>query len=185
VHLVLLVWKRLYFLPKQLVWLQNQIDLNGRHIHVHIINNNPMFTTQVEDIVKKFQAHQSLIVRSRSSPPVEVSYLHSHTTGRTDHVFARFVYVEKLRRITPLDQVIFVDDDQYWAEDYVAKLLAEYRLKTMTTWYGKTFKRNASGYGNYWKREMRHSDIIDGSRMSEISTFKYGGPGGSIWDANI
>ena len=188
IHVLLLAWKRIYLLPYQLVWLQNQIGLGGRHIHVHIINNNPMMMAEIDEILKQFkiyQAHQAHALEPASSPPIKVSVLHTPTTGRTDHIFARFVYVEQLRRSTPLDQIILGDDDQYWAKDYVSKLLADYRPKSMTTWYGKTFKRDESGYGNYWKPEMKILGLIDGSHMSDISTFKYGGPGGSIWDTNI
>jgi ribosomal protein L44E len=32
----------------------------------------------------------------------------------------------------------------------------------LTTWFGKTFRRDASGYGNYWKPIMGLIVLIDG-----------------------
>ena len=63
VHVILLAWKRVYLLPKQLVWLQNQEHLGRRHIHLHIINNNPMLVAEIDRIVEQFRADQALAVQ--------------------------------------------------------------------------------------------------------------------------
>ena len=57
--IVLLVWKRTYLLPSQLVWLQKQIGLGKRQVHLHLVNNNWMASETVNEIVNKFKEWQA------------------------------------------------------------------------------------------------------------------------------
>ena len=56
INVILLTWKRIHLLALQLKWIQEQIDLGGRRIHLHIVNNNDMESNQVES---HFGAHFS------------------------------------------------------------------------------------------------------------------------------
>jgi len=119
---------------------------------------------------------------SHSHFPMKVTTTHS--TGKMNHNFARFVHVEKLRHTTPLDHVIFLDDDQYVPENFLSSLLTDHRPKGMTTWYGKIFQQDdATEIANYWDPVYGLLDLIEGDKWP--GTFKYGGTGGSIFDSNL
>jgi len=188
-HVVLLTWKRIYLLKKQLIWLQNQTGLKHRRLHLHIVNNNWKQKRAVEEAVDSFRLWQVQYLGSQdsstqlSSFPINVTV--THNTGKLHHCFARFVYVQQLRDAVPLDDVVFLDDDQYWSEDFLSKLLNEHRSKGMTTWYGKTFQKDETGIANYWKPVYGLIDIVRGKHWPNSSDFKYGGTGGSILDANL
>ena len=191
---VLLVWKRTYLLPSQLVWLQKQIGLGKRQVHLHLVNNNWMTSETVNEIVNKFKEWQALsdemkelVSKSESAIlPLKVTVSHNNR-DQVYHNFARFVYVDELRRTKPIDEVVFVDDDQYWPPTFVSTLLKAHQPKSVSTWYGKTFrKEQESGEGglpSYWKPDAGLTDIITGE--IEYDSFKYGGTGGSIFDANL
>ena len=154
------------------MWLANQtLVKQGRQIHIHLVNNNLAEVCVIESAIKEFGSH----------PGIKITLVN---TDHVDNNFARFVYVAKLRRSIACDQVVFLDDDQYWPEFYLAGLVNDYQPKGMTTWYGKTFARDPNtGFGNYWKAQGRRSDLFSGKTLSfPFTTFKYGGTGGSIWD---
>jgi cellulose synthase/poly-beta-1,6-N-acetylglucosamine synthase-like glycosyltransferase len=137
VHVVLLVWKRAYLLKQQLEWLEVQKGLGGRRIHLHLVNNNPTALEHVEEAVEQFRyASQGLTVGDEDSsnelPQMKVTI--RHNSGTMHHNFARFVYVDELRTIEQLDEVIFLDDDQFWPRDFLSSLLKAHRPKSMTTW---------------------------------------------------
>ena len=187
IHVVLLAWQRIFLLKDQMIWLQQQTGLGDRKIHLHVVNNNWMEKDSVDEAVESFklwqieQIHDS--VKSNSTFPIKVTVVHN--TGKLHHNFARFVYVNQLRRKTPLDEVIFLDDDQYWPPDFISLLLEEHKPKGITTWYGKTFQVESDGIAKYWKPIHGLFDLIRGKYWVESSMFKYGGTGGSIWDANL
>jgi len=181
-HVVLLTWERVYLLRHQLDWLQQQTGLKNRRIHLHIVNNNIMEQQAVERIVISFRQIQQQ-QDDNSSLPMKVTV--KHNSGKLYHNFARFIYVEQLRKEVPLDDVIFLDDDQYWQPNFLSSLLGEHRPKGMTTWYGKTFEKDSNGYADYWNPAIAHIDVIRGRKYPQISIFKYGGTGGSIFDTNL
>jgi len=181
VHVVLLVWKRVHLLRHQLDWLQQQIGLNNRRIHLHIVNNNAEINDVVNSIVKIFI--QSPPEVSGAALPLVVST--KNNQKQNFHNFERFIHVAQLRDEFPLDHVIFLDDDQYWPKDFLSKLLRGHKPKGMTTWYGKTFERVSSGYANYWKSTITMIDIVNGEKWPDVAIFKYGGTGGSIFDTNL
>lgn len=190
VDVVLLAWKRVYLLTSQLIWLQKQVDLGKRQIHVHVVNNNWMESHAVEQAVNKFREWQisskemqDLLSQEKNGIlSLKVSLIHFK---QAHHCFARFVYVAELRRTKPLDQVIFLDDDQYFPTNLLSTFLQAYKPKSMTTWYGKTFHESASsgGLAQYWKPDAGLTDVINGNVTSD--KFKYGGPGGSIFDTDL
>lgn len=194
-HVVLLTWKRTYLLPSQLIWLQKQTNLEKRQVHLHVVNNNWMETEGVEDIVNKFKEWQTLsdeakeLFSKKESTilPLKVTVTHNNS-DKDNNNFARFVFVDELRRTTPLDEVVFLDDDQYWPPTFLSALLDAYQPKSISTWYGKTFSKEAAtsdtnGLSSYWQPDAGLTDIITGK--VEYDSFKYGGTGGSIFDANL
>ena len=190
INVILLTWKRIHLLASQLKWIQEQVDLGVRRIHVHIVNNNVMESNQIERAVHKFKEWQLHWLSSRSQMSVTLPMKVSVTNNpmeRLNHNFARFVYVNDLRRIKPLDEVIFLDDDQYWPPTFFSTLLKAHKPKSISTWYGKTFGKQAAscedGLPSYWKPDAGLTDLITGNAKGE--SFKYGGTGGSIFDSNL
>ena len=195
-NVVLLAWKRIYLLTSQLIWLQNQIDLGNRRIHVHIVNNNWVESRAVDEAIDRFREWQIsskemrnlLAQKDNAIRPIQVSVTHNDL-DQVHHNFARFVYVDKLRRTAPLNEVVFLDDDQYWPPTFISTLLKNHRPKSISTWYGKTFQDEVAATAgtaelpSYWKPDAGLTDIITGK--VKYNTFKYGGTGGSIFDTNL
>jgi hypothetical protein len=186
IHVAILCWDRVFLLKDQLVWLQEQTGLNGRQLHLHILNNNIEEQHHIDEMVSNF-THWQQSTTAGLGPgvvPIKITTIHNKENW---HAFSRFLYVDELRRKEPLDYILFVDDDQYWDPTFASSLLAEHKPKGMTSWYGKTFddqRRNASVTADYWGSDVQYSDIIAG-RLSDVVLFTYGGPGGSIFDANL
>jgi glycosyltransferase involved in cell wall biosynthesis len=109
IHIVLLGWKRGYLLSHQLGWLRDQNGLDGRKMHVHIYNNNLEEKHVVEQAAANFTQQGET---NGSGPTVTTTVVHSPEGQDLMHNFARFVYVQQLRRSTPMDTVIFLDDGQ-------------------------------------------------------------------------
>ena len=106
-HVVLMVWQRIHLLKYQLMWLANQtLVKQGREIHIHLVNNNLAEVRAIESAIKEFGSH----------PGIKITLVN---TDHVDNNFARFVYVAKLRRSIACDQVVFLDDDQYWPEHHL------------------------------------------------------------------
>jgi len=85
-----------------------------------------------------------------------------------------------------MDVVFFVDDDQYWLPDFLTGLLSYHRPQGMTTWYGKTFSKKSpsTGTADFWTSDILWSDIAT-QALPNVTTFAYGGPGGSVFDTNL
>jgi hypothetical protein len=89
------------------MWLANQtLVKQGRQIHIHLVNNNLAEVCVIESAIKEFGSH----------PGIKIMLVN---TDHVDNNFARFVYVAKLRRSIACDQVVFLDDDQYWPEHHL------------------------------------------------------------------
>ena len=54
-------------------------------------------------------------------------------------------------------------------------LLEAHKPIGMTTWYGKTFKHDSQGIGNYWKPVHDLLDLVRGVDWPLSATFKYYG----------
>lgn len=191
IHVVLLVWKRIYLLYSQMIWIQRQVNLGNRRIHLHIVNNNEAESKEVNRVTNKFNMRQWDGIRdshTEGKPALGVKVTVTHNpSDQLNHNFARFVYVNDLRRHKPIDEIIFLDDDQYWPPTFLSNLLKAHRPKSISTWYGKTFLNQDIGHGDstysYWKPDFSLTDLIAGK--SKLQYFKYGGTGGSIFDANL
>jgi len=186
-HVVLLLWKRIYLLENQLKWLQDQTGLGGRRIHLHLVNNNPDERRMVDKIVENFKMSlyrfaKPMFHQLRRYSLMKITI--KHRNGTTYHNFERFIYVYELRNEVPLDEVVFLDDDQYWHPTFLSSLIKEHRPKGMTTWYGKIFVNTPSG-ADYWNPTLTMADIVEAKKWPDVSSFKYGGTGGSIFDTNL
>lgn len=187
-NVILLCWKRIYLLTSQLIWLQRQTNLGKRRVHVHVLNNNQKEYRTVERAIHEFEDWQSKEMKDKGklhesfTSPLKISFVHN---DKAKHCFARFVYVDELRREQPLEEVVFLDDDQYFPPTLLSLFVEKHRTKSMTTWYGKTFKKNGANnkLANYWEPDFSFKDVVNGE--VETDKFKYGGPGGSIIDANL
>jgi hypothetical protein len=154
------------------------------------VNNNWLENRTVEDAVSRFREWQvsdeGLKMQRGNSTAQRVNVTVFHTSvNQSDHNFARFIYVDSLRRNKPLDEVIFLDDDQYWPNTFISALLRAHRTKSMTTWYGKNFYKSVAdgGLAQYWKQDDNFYDVVAGKIKTD--TWKYGGTGGSIVDTNL
>lgn len=172
-HVILLLWKRIYMLEYQMQWLLDQTGLVGRRVHLHLVNNNQDERLMVDKIVENFKMSHSLM-------KIKIK----HKNGTNYHNFERFLYVYELRNEVPLDEVIFLDDDQYWHPTFLSSLTKEHRPKGMTTWYGKIFVNTPSG-ADYFAPTISMTDIVEGKKWPTVSSYKYGGTGGSIFDTNL
>jgi len=177
IHVVLMAWKRMHLLPYQLHWIDDQEKLGGRPIYLHIINDNHEEKDLLESIVANYTVGGKCIR--------QIHVVHTNPDEHL-HIFARFMYIEKLRRSTALDYILFFDDDQYLPPSIVATLVKEHQPKGMTTWYGKVFDRKVSGVpAHYWKQITKYDELLFGRAWPRVSYFKYGAPCGSIYDSNL
>jgi len=184
VHVILTLWKRLDVLGWQLESLQKN-NIIGRRLHIHLLNNNAKMKNKVDSIVNIFVEKSNAVVIIVEDHTEECYAEFCISTSHNDvnwHAFSRFILVDKLLKVIPMDYVIFLDDDQIWQPTHISNLLNEYRPKSMTTWYGKLFANKHRGEpADYWTPDPSAS--MD--KQPNIKRFKYGGPGGSIIDTNL
>lgn len=182
-HVVLVCWGRTYLLKEQLVWLQEQTLAESRQVVVHLLSNNADTHPEVVQTVDTFKAKQTSWDQFAKYVPLQIKIVQNDINW---HAFSRFLYVYELRKTEPIDVVFFVDDDQYWVPDFLASLLTYHRPKGMTAWYGRTFTKTDkyTGLASYWGTDLKWHEIITRDR-TDISTFAYAGPGGSVFDTNL
>eukprot|EP00122_Pirum_gemmata_P019825 Pgem_evm1s18549 len=184
IHIVLVCHSRMYLLPLQLKWLQEQsLAKQGRKIVVHLLNNNweKEAVKELETNVHTFQTTQNHL--DNNMTPIEV--ITSTNLNPVEHAFSRFVYVHELKKTTMIDNVIFVDDDQYFPVRFLESTMKKAKPNGAAMWYGKTFKCSKNEYGNYWRSLIGNAEETHAQRNSHLTSFTYGGPGGSIFPANL
>ncbi len=170
VHVCMCSWKRISNLDTILTSIFSQ-TISDR-IVFHLINNNWDERDGVTAAVNRF--------RRRSRTPARQIQVHHNQQNR--FAFARFEYVRDLMEVEFLDYVIFIDDDQFFDKDHMEKLYALREPRAFKPWFGKIFSPD-SGYWDGLKR-VSYNDLL-ANRKLDVSDFHYGGPGGSIIDANI
>lgn len=182
-HIVIVCWSRVYLLGEQLVWLQEQTLAKDRQLIVHLLSNNAETHPEVAKAVDIFWEQNKSGNHFVDCVPLKINVVKNE---RNWHAFSRFLYVRELRRTVPLDTVFFVDDDQYWLPNFLESLLTYHKPKGMTTWYGKSFSNidPTTGLVDYWTSDIKWTDIAT-KRLTEVTTFTYGGPGGSVYDGNL
>jgi len=177
-HIIIVCWNRVYLLKDQLRWLQEQHLAQNRQIVVHLLSNSPETHPAVVEAVGAFSK-----IEFSDCVPLDVKIIQKDQNW---HAFSRFLHVRELRRTEPMDVVFFVDDDQYWLPDFLTGLLSYHRPQGMTTWYGKTFSKKSpsTGTADFWTSDILWSDIAT-QALPNVTTFAYGGPGGSVFDTNL
>jgi hypothetical protein len=183
IHIVIVCWSRVCLLKEQLVWLQEQTLAQNRQLVIHLLSNNPQTHPEVVQSVDGFQQKQA-VGNFPDAVKIQVKVIENEHNW---HAFSRFLYVAELRKTEPMDLVMFADDDQYWVPNFLTSLLSYHKSRGMTTWYGKTFSKKDffTGMADYWTSDIKWSDIIAVKKLTNITTFTYGGPGGSVFDSNI
>eukprot|EP00122_Pirum_gemmata_P021104 Pgem_evm1s19688 len=184
IHIVLVCHSRMYLLPFQLKWLQEQsLAKKGRKVVVHLVNNNweKEAIAELEKYIHGFQATQKDL--DQNMTPIDV--VTSTNLNPVEHAFSRFVYVQELRKTTMMDNVIFVDDDQYFPVNFLESTLKMAKPNSAAMWYGKTFGCSMEEYGNYWVSLIGNAEETHAQYNSHIKSFTYGGPGGSVYPANL
>lgn len=111
IHIILLTWQRIQLLEHQLMWLYQQTDLDDRQIHIHIVNNNWDQRDTVNDVVvnfKNWQVANKETSKNNSNAPIIIFTVTHSDKDNLFHCFSRFLYVDELHHLTPLDFIIFL-----------------------------------------------------------------------------
>lgn len=163
INIILLTYSRTEYLLEQLQSLEHQTVKD--RIVLHIINNNVNLKKEFLKIISRFDGLRINFVQKDNSRIC----------------FERFYYV----RDALLDQnpefVIFIDDDQIYAEDQIEKLVSYYEPNTFCTWYGRQFDKNKDSSEWYTKTPQ----YCFNNSYPDIKLYDYGGPGFSIIDCSI
>jgi len=185
-HVVFVLWDRILLLPEQLVNLQEQANSlyakTGRPLRLHLVNNNAKHVGLVDKIVEDFCV-ANIWGGWCDNHHLNFSITVSHQVENW-HAYARFLYVAMLRRTVPIDNVIFIDDDQLWPGDYILSMAESYAPKTSSHWYGKIFLESKTKLVDYWATSINMDGIRAKERM-DIARWRYGGPGGSIYSTDL
>ena len=172
IHIVMCCWKRITDLETQLNCLNSQ-NVADR-IVIHLLNNNKNNVHTIENIVCDFQ--------TLSKRAIRITLQHYDNTR---FGFQRFLYVrDELLPHTPLDYVMFIDDDQLMHTRWVERVYAKRKPKHFVTWYGACWL-SVDVQTSYWNdRNVRFCDCKH-NRHKHIDRFHYGGTGGCVIDVNI
>ncbi|CAB9497318.1 Glycosyl transferase [Seminavis robusta] len=181
IHVIIVCWGRVFMLKDQLTWLQHQNLTKNRQIILHLLGNNPDTNPDIHRAVREFKQKQQ-DGKFEGVIPLQIRIVENKVNW---HAFSRFIYTNELRKTEPMDLVVFVDDDQFWFPDFLSALLTYFKPRGMTTWYGKTFPNTdqQTGKADYWTSGILWKYIMRGE--TELASFTYGGPGGSVFDINL
>jgi glycosyltransferase involved in cell wall biosynthesis len=179
IHVVLVCWGRVYILKDQLEWLQQQDSAEKQQMTIHLLSNNPEANPEIYQTIAHFEKKQQ-DGQFENYVPLKIKVVENKVNW---HAFSRFVYTNKLRKTEAMDFVIFVDDDQFFPPNFVSSLLAYFKPRGMTTWYGKTFSTKETGMANFWNPMITWENLMRGEL--DLDAFAYGGPGGSVFDVNL
>ena len=170
IHIVLCCWKRQQFLKTQLNNMNAQTI--AHKIKFHLVNNNE----------ENIDFINTLIEEQLKEEDNKLSFGISHHKN-INNCFERFYYIRE--HLVPLgvQYVLIIDDDQIFAENWVEKMYAMRKPKTLITWYGRRWNTNMPLY--YWKDSIVSNQDLIHNKKPSVKTFQYGGPGGCIIDTNI
>lgn len=171
-HIILVVYARIFLIPLQIESIASQSLHKHRDLVLHILNNNLEASDEIESIV--LEAREKYI---------GFNILLSHNAYNPG-AFIRFTYACELRQKIPLDEFVLIDDDQLWPDNLFSSLVEAKTPMSSTSWYGKVYSKTDRKLIDYFDSDLTMTDIRQ-HRKAEITAFKYSGPGGSIFDANI
>ena len=133
---------------------------------VHVANNLPSRQPSLEDLATMISSSNCII---------KVTNMGKNYGG-----MARFILTRKIARVTLLDFVIFMDDDQYCFRNTVIRLWQQRKHRTMVSWFGKSWHDSSK---TYWTPTFGWSEIKSGSNIPQ--NWHYAGTGMSVVDALI
>ena len=168
-HVIMATYKRNNNLNRIFQMLLEQTDKNFRF---HLLDNNTenVIQQELDDIVKKYQDKLDIVL---------------YQNNFNQHCIARMMLIKKLLDTCYLEYVIIFDDDQIHHNDWIETMVEKCEPLSTLSWYGKVFKTC-----DYWNNIENTDQIltygdIEFHRKPEINKFKYFGPGGCIFDANL
>jgi len=173
IHVIMCVWGRPQSLSRNVVSLLTEQTYADR-IKLHVWNNNA-------DSVEMQKAIESTIeILERDHGHVEhVGALEVYDSASNLYGSGRFLLARKLLETDPLDYVIMVDDDELLPNNYIERLWEEREPRRYVAWYGRNFIKGK----DYWHSETAQEDRHRTTMKDSVSTFHYGGTGGSLIDA--
>ena len=168
-HVIMATYKRNNNIDRILHMLIEQTDQNFRF---HLLDNNTenVLQQELDDIVKKYRDKLDIVL---------------HRNNYNQHCIARMMLIKKLLDTCYLEYVIIFDDDQIHHNHWIETMVEKCEPLSTLSWYGKVFKTC-----DYWNNIENTDQIltygdIEFHRKPEIKKFKYFGPGGCIFDANL
>ena len=188
IHIVMCSYKRVCNLSEIIESLINQSIFHK--IHLHILNNNPVETTNINNIIERYN----------SKIPIDKTLFNNKTIKITlknynneNNVFERFIYGKELRTLG-INYIIYIDDDMKFRPKWVERLYNKRTPKHFITWYIKLFMNNNNQIEyksnnliniNYNTDSiLTYNDVVT-NENTKYAYGNYGGPGGSIIDTSI
>ena len=169
------------YLAEQLTWLQQQSITRHRQMQVHVVNTDKTITANLQDVIKASLAN----LDRKGRIPIQVNLADMPENWRSS---TKYLFVHELRKTTPLDAVVLLDDNQYWPANYVESLINHQQPKEITTWKGKAFlqaTRNAkTGTANFWVSDVVWSNDLRKQGITS-KTVAFGLPNGALFDPNL
>ena len=168
-HVIMATYKRNNNLNRIFQMLLEQTDKNFRF---HLLDNNTdnILQIEIDNIVEKYRDKLDIVL---------------HRNNYNQHCIARMLLVKKLLDTCYIEYVIIFDDDQIHHNYWIGTMVEKCEPLSILSWYGKVFKTC-----DYWNNIENTDQIltygdIEFHRKPEIKKFKYFGPGGCIFDANL
>jgi hypothetical protein len=155
IDVVLMLYKREYFLETQLKNIVNQTY--KENIKLHIISNNE--NIKFFNLIKSF------------TKDLDINFIQKNNENK---FLERHMYAYE----NNFKYVIFLDDDFLLNKDAVEKLYNTKKEKTFITFYGRNFKYRENLNKLYEKNQPT-------PMFTSYKNFNYGGPGFSILDCSI
>jgi hypothetical protein len=147
IALIFCTWKRVYRLQDTLNDLDSQ---TFKDFDIFIWNNNIKEVLNINNIIKN------------QNKLINVHHSKNNIGG-----IGRFYYAKMISNF--YDIIIFIDDDQKLENDVVEKMISNFKIETISSWWGWSIKNQ------YWER----------NRILDFSEVDYCGTGGMILDSKI
>lgn len=187
IHIVMCSYKRVCNLPEIIESLINQSVFCK--IHLHILNNNPVETDNINHIIKNYNKNPS----DKTQPNYKLIKITLNNYNNENNVFERFIYGRELRTYG-IEYIIYIDDDMKFRPKWVERLYNKRKPKHFITWYIKLFVHNNKPI-DYTSKDLidinyntdtivTYNDVTK-NENTQYTTCNYGGPGGSIIDTSI
>ena len=172
INIVMCCYKRHDNLKEIIQAVDNQSVSNI--ITLHIINTNPE--------KDKWVFLQNL-AKSHINKNIELKICNAN---KNLYGYARFLYVKHLLQTEFLSYVMFIDDDQKLAKEWVEKMYETRKPLAYNCWFGRVFKMYPDTKKvSYWDSILSASTEFKNIKYDTMKEFHYGGTCGCVIDANI